>query len=42
MTQDVLSGNWKEQRYETSRAASMKNANWFTLEAFAKRVAAGT
>jgi hypothetical protein len=38
MTQDVLTGNWKTQRYETSRTASPPNRNWFELAAFARLV----
>jgi hypothetical protein len=38
LIEDVSTGKWKVQRYETSSTDSLPNRNWFELAAFARLV----
>jgi hypothetical protein len=38
LAQDVRTGSWREQKYETSRTASLPKPNWFELADFVKLI----
>lgn len=41
--EDIASGSWRTQKYETNRDATLlPNSNWFLLEQFVRRVNGGT